>query len=108
MAHRQCLRRRRRCAGCRVARVSRHQELRCRQCARMVADNRARNTAYSWLMKNRPKAVVFTDDLSFTERQELEHEGPQGTRTETPEEIALFKAEADEVQHASAQLPADF
>jgi RNA polymerase sigma factor (sigma-70 family) len=67
-----------------------------------------RNTAYSWLMKNRPKAVVFTDDLSFTEQQELEHEGPQGARVETPEEIALFKADAEDVQHALAQLPAQF
>jgi RNA polymerase sigma factor (sigma-70 family) len=67
-----------------------------------------RNTAYSWLMKNRPKAVVFTDDLSFTEQQELEHEGPQGARVETPEEIALFKADAEEVQHALVQLPAQF
>ena len=57
-----------------------------------------RNTAYSWLMKNRPKAVVFTDDLSLTEQQELEHEGPHGTRVETPEEIALFKADAEDVQ----------
>jgi DNA-directed RNA polymerase specialized sigma24 family protein len=40
-----------------------------------------RNTAYSWLVKNRPKAVVFTDDLSAAEQQELEHEGPQGTKT---------------------------
>ncbi len=61
-----------------------------------------RNTANSWLMKNRPKAVVYTDDLSVTEQQELEHEGPQGTRVETPEEIALFKANAEEVQHAMA------
>jgi RNA polymerase sigma factor (sigma-70 family) len=67
-----------------------------------------RNTAYSWLMKNRPKAVVFTDDLSITEQHELEQEGPQGTRIETPEEIALFKADAEEVQHALAQLPAHF
>jgi RNA polymerase sigma-70 factor (ECF subfamily) len=67
-----------------------------------------RNTAYSWLMKNRPKAVVFTDDLSVAEQQELEHEGPQGTRIDTPEEIALFKADAEEVQHALAQLPAHF
>jgi RNA polymerase sigma-70 factor (ECF subfamily) len=67
-----------------------------------------RNTAYSWLTKNRPKSVVFTDDLSVTEQQELEHEGPQGARIETPEEIALFKAEAEEVQHALAQLPAQF
>jgi RNA polymerase sigma factor (sigma-70 family) len=59
-----------------------------------------RNTAYSWLMKNRPKAVVFTDDLSVAEQQELEHEGPHGTRIETPEEIALFKADAEDVQRA--------
>ena len=67
-----------------------------------------RNTAYSWLMKNRPKAVVFTDDLSVAEQQKLEHEGPHGTRIETPEEIALFKADAEEVQRALAQLPAHF
>jgi len=67
-----------------------------------------RNAAYSWLMKNRPKAVVFTDDLSFAEQQELEHEGPYGTRIETPEEIALFRADAQDVQHALAQLPAHF
>ena len=67
-----------------------------------------RNTAYSWLMKNRPKAVVFTGDLSVAEQQELEHEGPHGTRVETPEEIALFKADAEEVQHALAQLPTQF
>jgi RNA polymerase sigma factor (sigma-70 family) len=67
-----------------------------------------RNTAYSWLMKNRPKVVVFTDDLSVAEQQELEHEGPQGTRIETPEEIVLFKADTDQVQRALAQLPAQF
>jgi RNA polymerase sigma-70 factor, ECF subfamily len=67
-----------------------------------------RNTAYSWLMKNRPKAVVFTDDLSHAEQQELEHEGPHGTRIETPEEIALFKADAEDVQQALAKLPAQF
>jgi RNA polymerase sigma factor (sigma-70 family) len=67
-----------------------------------------RNTAYSWLMKNRPKAVVFTDDLSPAEQQELEHEGAHGTRVETPEEIALFKADAEGVQQALAKLPAQF
>jgi RNA polymerase sigma-70 factor (ECF subfamily) len=67
-----------------------------------------RNTAYSWLTKNRPKAVVFTDDLSTAEQQGLEHKGPQGARIETPEEIALFKSDAEEVQHALAQLPAQF
>ena len=67
-----------------------------------------RNTAYSWLMKNRPKTVVFTNDLSAAEQQELEHGGPQGTRVETPEEIALFKADAEAIQKALAQLQPQF
>jgi RNA polymerase sigma factor (sigma-70 family) len=67
-----------------------------------------RNTAFSWLSKNKPKTVVFMNDLSAAEQQELEHEGPHGTRVETPEEIALFKADAAEVQKALAQLPAQF
>jgi RNA polymerase sigma factor (sigma-70 family) len=67
-----------------------------------------RNTAYSWLTKNRPKAVVFTDDLSVAEQQQLEHEGTLGTRVETPEEIALFKADAEDVQNALARLPTQF
>ena len=67
-----------------------------------------RNTAYSWLMKNRPKTVVFTNDLSAAEQQQLEHEGSQGTRVETPEEIVLFKADADQIQKALAQLPPQF
>src|SRR5712664_3516200 len=67
-----------------------------------------RNTAYSWLLKNKSKAVVFTDDLSPLEQQELEHEGLYGTRVETPEEIALFKADAEDVQRALAKLPAHF
>jgi RNA polymerase sigma factor (sigma-70 family) len=67
-----------------------------------------RNTAYSWLMKNRPKAVVFTNDLSAAEQQQLEHEGSQGTRVETPEEIVLFKADAEQIQKVLAQLPPQF
>lgn len=67
-----------------------------------------RNTAYSWLMKNRSKTVVFTDDLSAAEQHEIEHEGPHGTRVETPEEIALFKADAEDAEHALAKLPAQF
>jgi len=67
-----------------------------------------RNTAYSWLMKNRPKTVVFTNDLSATEQQELEHQGLQGARVETPEEVALFKADAEQVQKALAQLQPQF
>jgi RNA polymerase sigma-70 factor (ECF subfamily) len=67
-----------------------------------------RNMAYSWLRKNKSKAVAFTDDLSPAEQQKLEHEGLHGTRVETPEEIALFKVDAEEVQRALAQLPRSF
>ena len=67
-----------------------------------------RNTAFSWLTKNKPRTVVFMNDLSAAEQQELEHEGPHGARAETPEEITLLKADAAEVQKALAQLPAQF
>ena len=67
-----------------------------------------RNTAFSWLMKNRPKAVVYTNDLSVAEQQALEQGGSQSARVETPEEIALVKADAEEVQQGLAQLPAQF
>ena|SRR5882724_62052 len=67
-----------------------------------------RNTAFSWLTKNKPRTVVFLNDLSAVEQQELEYEGLHGARIETPEEIALFKADTEEVQKALAQLPVQF
>jgi RNA polymerase sigma factor (sigma-70 family) len=67
-----------------------------------------RNTAFSWLAKNKPKKVVYLNDLSIPEQQELEYEGLHGTRVETPEQIALFKADAKEVEAALARLPAQF
>jgi RNA polymerase sigma-70 factor (ECF subfamily) len=67
-----------------------------------------RNTAFSWLAKNKPKKVVYMNDLSAAEQQEVEYEGLHGTRIETPEEIALFKADAEEIQKALAQLPEQF
>jgi RNA polymerase sigma factor (sigma-70 family) len=67
-----------------------------------------RNTAFSWLAKNKPNKVVYMNDLSAAKQQELEYEGLHGTRIETPEEIALFKADAEEIQKALAQLPEQF
>jgi RNA polymerase sigma-70 factor, ECF subfamily len=67
-----------------------------------------RNTALSWLAKNKPRKVVYLNELSEAEQQELETEGLHGTKVETPEQIALFKAEAEEVQRALAQLPVQF
>ncbi|WP_366145825.1 sigma-70 family RNA polymerase sigma factor [Bradyrhizobium sp.] len=67
-----------------------------------------RNTAMSWLTKNRPKTVTYIDDLNAAEQQELEYEGLHGTKIETPEEAALLKADAEEIQKALAQLPTQF
>ncbi len=67
-----------------------------------------RNTAISWLTKNRPRKVVYMNDLSTAEQQEVEFEGLHGTRVETPEEITLLKADAVDIEKALAQLPAQF
>jgi len=67
-----------------------------------------RNTAFSWLAKNKPKTLVSMNDLSPAEQRDLERDGPRGERVETPEETALLKANAEEVHKALAQLPAQF
>ena len=67
-----------------------------------------RNTALSWLTKNRPRTVTYINDLNAAEQQELEYEGLHGTKIETPEEAALLKADAEEIQKVLAQLPAQF
>jgi RNA polymerase sigma factor (sigma-70 family) len=67
-----------------------------------------RNTAFSWLTKNRPRKVAYINDLDAAEQQELEYKGLHGARVETPEEVALFKADAAEIQKALTQLPAQF
>ncbi|MEH2511850.1 RNA polymerase sigma factor (sigma-70 family) [Nitrobacteraceae bacterium AZCC 1564] len=67
-----------------------------------------RNTAYSWLMKNRPKDVVFTDDLAVADRQNLGRENSDGTQVKTPEDIAILKATVEDVRDAIAALPALF
>ena len=67
-----------------------------------------RNTALTWLTKNRPKTVAYIEDLSAAEQQGIEYEGLHGAKIETPEEAALLKADAEEIQKALAQLPTQF
>ena len=67
-----------------------------------------RNTALSWLTKNRSRRVSYIDDLNAAEQQELEYEGRHGARIETPEEAALLKADAEEIERALGQLPTQF
>jgi RNA polymerase sigma factor (sigma-70 family) len=67
-----------------------------------------RNTAYSWLLKNRPAAVVFTEDLNGVEQQRIERLATQSEGAGTPESHLLARAEAEAVQEAIAALPASF
>jgi RNA polymerase sigma factor (sigma-70 family) len=67
-----------------------------------------RNTALSWLTKNRPRKVTYINDLNPAEQQEIEYEGLHGAKIETPEDVVLFKADATAIQKALEQLPVQF
>ena len=67
--------------------------------------NIVRNTAYSWLRKNRPTAVVTVDDL---EAVELAQANPSDPDPETPETTLLAQIDADQLRAAIAALPAPF
>lgn len=67
-----------------------------------------RNTAYSWLLKNRPSTVVFTEDLGREEKERLEQPETRGTAALTPETALLSRADAEEVRAEIAALPAPF
>jgi RNA polymerase sigma factor (sigma-70 family) len=67
-----------------------------------------RNTAYSWLAKNRPAAVVFTEDLDRDQQEELERPPHDSGRAETPETLLIEKVDASALRAAVAALPAPF
>ena len=64
-----------------------------------------RNTAYSWLRKNRPTAVVTVEDL---EAVELENAKPGDPNGETPEAALIAKVDAEQLHAAIAALPTPF
>jgi RNA polymerase sigma factor (sigma-70 family) len=64
-----------------------------------------RNTAYSWLRKNRPTAVVTVEDL---EAVEAAHAKPNVTDAETPEAALIAKTDAEHLRAAIAALPTPF
>ena len=64
-----------------------------------------RNTAYSWLRKNRPTAVVTVVDL---EAVEIALANPSDSVAETPETTLLAQIDADQLRAAIAALPAPF
>jgi RNA polymerase sigma factor (sigma-70 family) len=64
-----------------------------------------RNTAYSWLRKNRTTAVVPVEDL---EAVELEQTKPGEASGETPEAALIAKVDAEQLRAAIAALPTTF
>ena len=64
-----------------------------------------RNTAYSWLRKNRPTAVVTVDDL---EAVELSQANPSNPDADTPETTLLAQIDAEQLRAAIAALPEPF
>src|SRR5215475_8185761 len=64
-----------------------------------------RHAAYTWLGKNRPAALVMTDDLEAAERKRSGDacDGPQ-----TPEAALIAKADAARLESAIAELPVPF
>ena len=63
-----------------------------------------RNTAYTWLRKNRPAAVVTVE----LEAVELEHAKPGDPNDETPEAALIAKVDAEQLRAAIAALPTPF
>src|SRR5207302_8698732 len=68
-----------------------------------------RHTAYTWLGKNRPAALVVTDDLEAVERAEFSRGGgAAATAGETPEAALIAKADAARLEAAIQKLPPPF
>lgn len=62
-----------------------------------------RNTAFTWMARNRPKALVLADDL-----ESAESSSPDAPRAESPEAALIAQADAALLQTAVADLPAIF
>jgi RNA polymerase sigma-70 factor (ECF subfamily) len=64
-----------------------------------------RHSAYAWLRKNRPAALVAVDDLETVESTQVRPGDPE---TETPETALIAKADATRLTAAIADLPSPF
>jgi RNA polymerase sigma-70 factor (ECF subfamily) len=69
-----------------------------------------RNTAYSWLAKNRSAVVMAVDDLEAAERTHATSSdaGPGGSYAANPETDLIASADAAQLEAAIAALPAPF
>jgi len=64
-----------------------------------------RNTAYTWLRKNRPSAVLAVEDLEAIETAQAIRGDPDG---ETPETKLIAEADAASLHAAIAALPISY
>jgi RNA polymerase sigma-70 factor (ECF subfamily) len=64
-----------------------------------------RNTAYTWLRKNRPAALVGVEDLEAVENAQAAH---GDTEADTPETALIAKTDSAHLEAAIAALPAPF
>ena len=62
-----------------------------------------RNAAYSWMLKNRPAALVMVEDIEGVERARS-----SDLDIETPEAVLIAKTETRVLEAAIAALPAPF
>jgi RNA polymerase sigma factor (sigma-70 family) len=62
-----------------------------------------RNTAYTWLRKNRPSAILVVEDLEGVEAAQA---NPGDLERTTPESELIAKADAASLETAIAALPA--
>ena len=68
-----------------------------------------RNTAYSWLRKNRPAALVVVEDLEALERGQAGCAAHVADRSaDTPEALLIAKTEAVRLERAISALPIPF
>ena len=65
-----------------------------------------RNTAFTWLAKNRPKAVVVTDDERLFETSGARND--RSLAAATPEAVLIAKADAEQLHRAIAALPVSY
>jgi RNA polymerase sigma-70 factor, ECF subfamily len=63
------------------------------------------NTAYTWLRKNRPAAIIAVDNLEATEQMQT---ASPGVDSETPETAVIARTDGVRLEAAIQELPALF
>jgi RNA polymerase sigma-70 factor (ECF subfamily) len=64
-----------------------------------------RHTAYAWLRKNHPAALIMVEDLEAVEHRQAD---PAALDADTPETALIAKGDAKRLEAAIAALPAPF